>query len=478
MRLSTLAFPFAAAFALASGPSSLAAAPAEPSRIIVYPAPDALKYSHHIDDFTVRVRTPGGAWRDLFEYKASVDLDDPQNATMATFDMEGPVEVWIRKNNGAPRSVRVRPANQGIGAKLQGDVATFTLTRPAKISVEFDGDRLHNLHLFANPIDATTPDKASADVIWFGPGVHMPGDRPGIAFNIPSNKTVYIDGGAVLQGKLVIDQAKNVRIVGHGIIDNPERGFEVTFSEGVVIDGPIVLNPQHYSVYCGQSSGLRIHNLKAISAKSWSDGLDFMSCSDVTVDDVFLRNSDDTIAIYTSRWNFSGDARNFKVSNAILWADKAHGINIGLHGDPNGKREIIEDLHFSNIDILEHDESDANYQGAFAISDGDNNLVRRVTFDTIRVDDFQEGQLFNFRVVYNAKYSHAPGAGIEDILVRNVSYSGANLMPSVVEGYDADRSIKNVRFEKLTVNGRLIDDTVEGNIQVGKHVSGVSFSPR
>lgn len=450
---------------------------AEPApAVIVYPAPDALKYSHHNDDFTVRVRVPGGAWQDLFEYNANVDLDNPQKASLVSFDMRGPVEVWIRQNNGAPRTVIVRPDNRGIKAVLKDNIATFTLNRPAKLSVEFDGDRLHNLHLFANDIPANIPDKNDPDVVWFGPGVHRPGDRPGIAFNIPSNKTVYIDGGAVLQGKMVISKAENVRVIGHGIIDTPERGFEVTFANNVTIDGPVILNPQHYSVYCGQSSGLKIRNFKAVSAKGWSDGLDFMSCSDVEVDDVFLRNSDDTIAVYTSRWNFSGDARNFKVSNAILWADKAHAINIGLHGDPNGKQEVIEDLSFSNIDILEHDESDPNYQGAFAISDGDNNIVRRVTFDTVRVDDFQEGQLFNFRVVYNAKYSHAPGAGISDVTVRNVSYQGANLMPSVIEGYGEDRAIKGVRFENLKINGRLIRSADDGNIRVGKHASDVTFS--
>ena len=32
----------------------------------------------HNDDYTVRVRMPGGEWQDVFEYKVQVDLDKPQ----------------------------------------------------------------------------------------------------------------------------------------------------------------------------------------------------------------------------------------------------------------------------------------------------------------------------------------------------------------------------------------------------------------
>lgn len=34
----------------------------------------------HNDDYTVRVRIPGGEWKDLFEYNVQVDMDNVQNA--------------------------------------------------------------------------------------------------------------------------------------------------------------------------------------------------------------------------------------------------------------------------------------------------------------------------------------------------------------------------------------------------------------
>jgi hypothetical protein len=451
-------------------------AAADDQKLIIYPQPLAVTYTKHNDDFTVRVRTPDGAWQDLYEYIVKVDLDAPQNASMVYFDMAGPIEVSVRKNNGAVREVVVRPTAAAVAVKLKGNIATFTLDQPRKLSIEFDGDRLHNLHLLASPLEINRPDPADPNVIWFGPGVHQPADATDV-FRIPSGKTVYIAGGALVRGRMLIADAQDVKILGRGILDEPERGVEIRNSKRITIDGPIVVNPKHYTVSCGQSSELTIRNLKTFSASPWSDGLDFMSCSQVTVDDVFLRTSDDSVAIYGHRWDFRGDARDYVIKNSVLWADIAHPINIGLHGDATGDGETIENILFQNIDILEHDEDDPNYQGAMAISNSDKNLVRNVTFDSIRVDDFQEGQLLNLRVVFNEKYSAAPGRGIENILFRNVSYVGANQHVSVIAGYDEARAVRGVRFEGLTINGRRIRSARDANIEIGEHVSGVTFQP-
>src|SRR5690554_5961539 len=77
--------------------------------LVTYDAPGGLKYSAHNDDYTVKVRVPGGEWKDLFEYEVEVDLDTRQKASMVSFDFSGEVEVYIRKNNGSIQDVRVRP---------------------------------------------------------------------------------------------------------------------------------------------------------------------------------------------------------------------------------------------------------------------------------------------------------------------------------------------------------------------------------
>lgn len=445
---------------------------ADQQTLVLYEVPSEALYTHHNDDFTVRVRVPGGEWQDVYEYEVKVDLDDPQSASMVYFDLSGPVDVAVKKNNGDVRRVEVRPHSAGIKAKLVRNTAYFTLDKPAKISVEFDGDRLHNLHLFANPVETERPDPKDPNVVYFGPGVHkLPEGKE--AFSIPSNKTVYIAGGALVQGMIEVRDAENVRIVGRGIIDRPARGILAARSRNVEIDGVIVRNPRHYTVFCGQSTGLSVRNLKTFSAESWGDGLDHMSCSDVRIDDVFLRTSDDSIAIYGRRWEYSGDARNYLVTNSTLWADIAHPINIGVHGN-HEKPEVLENITFRNIDVLGHDEDDRNYQGVMAITDGDDNLVRNVLFEDFRIDSIEEGMLFNIRAVFNEKYSHSPGRGVENVTIRNVRFKGGDINRSVIAGYSADRMVRSVTIEDVTVAGKPLK---REDIDIGPFTEDVTVKP-
>jgi len=444
-------------------------------QLVVYPAPQAVVYAMHNDDYTVRVRQPGGEWQDLYEYNVKVDLDKPQDASMVYFDFSGTVEVSVQKNNGNVNSVKIRPASYEIRPALKGNTVTFTLTAPRKISVEFDGDKLHNLHLFANPIETFRPDPNDPNVVYFGPGVHIPKDLPGDAFNIGSGKTVYIAGGAVVRGKLLCDRVENVRIIGRGVIDQPQRGVEIRHSKNVTVDGIIVINPKHYTIFAGGSDHIAIRNLKSFSAQSWTDGLDFMSCRDVTVDDVFMRNSDDCIAVYAHRWEFYGDVKDFSVTNSVLWADVAHPINIGVHGNTENKGEVIENLLFKNIDILEQDEDDPSAEGCMAIQASDLNLVRNVRFEDIRVDDFQEGKLLQVKVAFFGKYNTAPGREVDNIYFKNISYNGSNNSPSLIDGLDKEHLVKNITFENLRINGKLVTSVEEANIKVGEFVKNITF---
>lgn len=443
--------------------------------LIIYDAPGGYKYSAHNDDFTVLVRTPKGEWKDLFEYNVEVDLDTKSIASMVYFDFSEKVEVMIKKNNGLINNVNIRPAVSGIQPKTKGNTITFSLDKPSKLSIEINGDRLHNLHLFANGIEKDKPNPKDPNVIYFGPGVHQPHDQPGDVYHVPSGKTVYVDGGAIVKAKFLIDGANNVTIQGRGIVMQSERGVEIRNSKNVTVEGLIFINPSHYTIYGGQSNGLTIRNIKSFSSKGWSDGIDLMSCSDVEIDDVFMRNSDDCIAIYGHRWDFYGDARNYLIHNSILWADIAHPTNIGLHGNAEGAGDIIENITFSNIDILEHDEDDRNYQGCLAISASDNNLVKNIKYVNIRIDDIQEGQLFNFRVYFNEKYSNAPGKGIQNLELSNISYNGRLVNPSLIEGFSKDRLIQNVNFDNFKINGVLIQSDKINNYMVKDFVQDVKF---
>ncbi len=428
----------------------------------------------HNDDFTVRVRTIGGDWQDLFEYKVHVDMDRVQDASMVQFDMDEPVEVMVKKNNGNFSDVKIRPSARGISCERMGDVVLFRLDRPEYLSVEFDGDRLHNLHLFANPVETETYTESNDSVLYFGPGVHRPQDLPNIQLRIRSNTTVYLAPGAVVKAKFLVDGAENVRIIGRGILDHPIRGIEITDSRNVLVDGITVVNPDHYTVFGGGSSDITVRNFKSFSVKGWSDGIDMMCCRNVTIDNVFMRNSDDCIALYNHRWDWYGGTSDVTVCNSVLWADIAHPINIGGHGDPDSEQgEVIERLRFKNIDILEHDEDDPPYHGCMSVVAGDNNTARDIVFEDIRVENIQEGALFHIQVNFNPKYDKKPGRKIENITFRNVTYDGYGESKSVVKGYDAGREVTGVTFENVKINGVLLDSLKD--FETNEYIHDIKF---
>jgi hypothetical protein len=440
----------------------------------------------------------------LFEYSVQVDMRNVRRASMVTFDFTGSVEVSVTNNRGRIEAARIRPLSAGVTPTVKGDTLTFTLAKPSNLSVEVNGDIYHNLHVFTNPPETDVPDPEDPNVIYLGPGVHTVAGSLDVGvdrvvngkfgtqtisasvIDVPSGKTLYLAGGAILKAAIRCKGVENVHIRGRGILLEGREGIQVVHSKNVTIDDLILIDPQHYTVFGGDVHGLTIRNLRAFSYRGNSDGIDLMSSSDVLIDGVFLRNSDDTIALYGHRWDFYGDTRNVTVRNSTLWADVAHPIHMGTHGDP-AKPEVLEHLVFSNIDILEHNEPQLDYQGCMSINVSDENLARDIRFEDIRVDDFTEGQLVNLRVAYNKKYCTAPGRGIENVTFKNISYRGTHANLSIIEGYDDTRAIKNITFENLTINGRAIDWKMDkpgyypvwdmGKIYVGPHVEGIEFLP-
>ena len=105
------------------------------AQLVTYP--EGLKAGmQHNDDYTVRVRVPGGEWKDLFEYNVSVDMDNVQSASMVQFDMGSPVEVMVKKNNGLIQDVQIRPLVNGIRHTVNQNTILFTLEKPRYLSVE------------------------------------------------------------------------------------------------------------------------------------------------------------------------------------------------------------------------------------------------------------------------------------------------------------------------------------------------------
>jgi hypothetical protein len=456
---------------------------AKAQQLVTYPAPAGVKYALHNNDYTVKVRKPGGKWHDLYEYNVKVDqVTDArhhvENASMCSFDFSGEVEVSVTSNKGPVQHARIRPLSYGIQPQIKGNALSFRLLQPQNISVEVNGDIFHNLHLFANPIDDFVPDKKDTNLIYFKPGVHA---IEGGKLTVPSGKTIYLAGGAVLMGQVLIEKVHDVKLMGRGIIDpSVKMGVRIANSKNVTVEGIVCTQCS-----TGGSDSVTIRNVKSISYYGWGDGMNVFASNNVLFDGVFCRNSDDCTTVYGTRAGYVGGCRNITMQNSTLWADVAHPILIGTHGN-SANPEVLENLSYINIDILDQKEAQIDYQGCMSINAGDNNLVRNVRFENIRVEDFRQGQLINIRVFFNKKYCTAPGRGVENVLFKDVTYKGHHANLSTIAGYNETRQVKNIVFENLLINGARITDNMPNKpkwyktadmarLFVGEHVEGLTF---
>ena len=461
------------------------------ANVVVYPTTPEVPQN---DDYRVRVRqVPNGTWLDVAVYPVKVDYvanakHNVRVASMAYFDFDGVAEIQVIPTYTNVESARIRPLSYDIPLDIDGDTLTFTLKQPSNLSVEINGDIFRNLHLFANPIDTHKPQKSNIgkkDYIYFAPGLHK---LPGDTLWVKSNTTVYIDGGARVVGQLVADNVENVKFYGRGEV-HPEgrgEGISIRNSHNINVDGVIVTQ-----IPVGGSDSIRINNVKAISSYGWGDGMNVFASNNVEYNNVFCRNSDDCHTVYATRKGFQGGSKNITMTNSTLWADVAHPIMIGLHGSatdigPDAIPDTIQSLTYRNIDILDHCEQQIDYQGCFGISCGDNNIVKDVVFDNIRVEDFRKGQLFNVRIFHNEKYCKAPGLSIDNVLFKDINYTGSNSEMSIISGFNEDRKVSNITFENLTINEKKISDDMPGKpkwyktgdmarIYIGNHVDGIIF---
>ena len=449
--------------------------------IRTYPAPVGAPLK---TDYDVYLQPRGQKeWTKIDTYLAKVHKGE---ISYCVFDFTGDVFVKVISKNKKFKTARIRPDYRGTIANVQNDsTVQFLLFQPENVSVELDGDITNNLLVFTSKPtiskgEAEKTAKAQGrDFRYYASGLYTEE-----SIKVPSNTTVYLEGGSYFFGTFAIEDAENVSILGRGIA-RPQRGYEgchVYKSKNVLIDG-LVVN----TCPIGESSNVILHDVRSISHPQWGDGLNvFGGCSDILYDRVFCRNSDDCTTAYATRKGFNGSVRNVRMTNSTLWADVAHPIMIGLHGNPDVGDSIVN-LRYDNIDIICQNEKQVDYQGCLAINCGDNNYVKDVLFDNIRIEGIRRGSITQVKVGWNQKYCTATGGGVENITFRNIRLYGEQPDLSIIAGYDAQHKVKNITFEGLKINGRQIYDDMPGKPKwhatadyvpmfVGSHVDNLKFN--
>jgi len=156
----------------------------------------------------------------------NVPVYDTPIASYAVFDFKGIVNVEVTTMFDV-RWVDIRPLKSALKPEYTGDnTFSFSMIRPENISVELNGRiRQQPLFIFSGNPETNVPSKSDKNVIRFEGGKLY----KEVKLELQDNQTVYIEGGAVVQGYIFAEGKKNIKIMGRGILDgtynrqNPEK---------------------------------------------------------------------------------------------------------------------------------------------------------------------------------------------------------------------------------------------------------------
>lgn len=303
-------------------------------------------------------------WNDWDNAKA---LRDTMSYCIFEDAFTGPVEVLVQRRGASAAKAQVRPTPWGITPEQVGeDMLRFVLPSydHRKVSVEFDGDRQHNLFLLPHrPEQAPSGDK----VKYYGPGEHNPG-----IVDLYDGETLYLDYGAVLYAEVRV-HGDDCTIAGHGVLSGDKlRHWGEQYSNGAII---LSCNPRHERVL----KNLTVKDITIINGPSWNlsvfnfdgvkidgvniigwelngDGIDIVCCRNVEIQHCFLRNYDDCITVkvrFTA--NPVSDCCDVYIHDNLIWNDYARGIVIGPEaGNVDHGTGYLHDIRVEDCIILQH----------------------------------------------------------------------------------------------------------------------------
>jgi len=413
------------------------------------------------------------------------------------FDIAGPVKIKVTVNflpGGEIEGLTVHPLALGITARRDGNTFTFTVERTGSITLLVNGDYENRpLHLFVNPPDHPPPPGA----IVFGPGKHVLGyDKP---IRLKSGQTLYIAGGAWVEGIVRAPDAHGVRIMGRGVLsqstvqgkhyaggDTAPLGIVLTDCQNVIVEG--IIETRAVGGWCGialNCEGVRVRNYHVLAPVIWSsDGFNPCNSRYVLIEDSFFRTGDDCIAIkgtaggsILSSPHIPPDTQpaveNIAVRRCVFWNDSNGVLVIG----PETRAKHIRNIFYSDCDVIYRARHGADL-GVFGILSLHGTEITNVRYEDIRVEHCNN-QLFCFR--FTEKIFSIPGdqsfpGGISGVSIRNVSVGYQAKGPrSEFSGWSADKQIRDVSIEGLRYGGEVVQNAEDMGLQCNDWVSDIRF---
>ncbi|MDR1737066.1 MAG: hypothetical protein LBR85_09405 [Oscillospiraceae bacterium] len=403
----------------------------------------------------------------------------PANTPMTYFDFEGEVDIEITPTlrSGPAVSAVVLPSAAGIVPEVNDGVVSFKITKPGQYSVVFNESPARAVHIFANAPETDVPDRNDPNVIFIEPGEWVTD-----TIVLKSDQTLYISGGAVLHAPIVAENAVNVTVRGHGILD-AGSGYDSwvhTGSARVPLDFKncknavardfISINSNCWNVNAVNSENVEITNVKVISGRQNGDAFTFQSCSNMVIRDCFARSWDDTLVLknYTQK-----GTDNITFENIQIWTDLAQSMEIGYETNKGRmSNPEISNVTFKDITVLYN-----WHKPVISIHNSDNAYVHDITYQNIIVENANmQGDGGRNKELIEMTLAKSGWSAVTDEfgVTENITIDGLTVLNTIdgkvpesrFAGADAEHQISNVTIRNVTILGEKITDIQALNARV------------
>lgn len=398
-------------------------------------------------------------------------------ASYAICCIRGRVLVEVRAKEPF-REIIIRPLSAGILFEQNGSTVRFPLDSPAKLSIELDGDLRDPLFLLANPPETEACSSGDPGVIYFEGGKAY---DVGV-LTLRSGETAYLAEGALVFGAILAEGADNVTVRGQGRLDGsrwPREGenrqmmLRAMSCGNVLVEGVTVVGGPTWHIVPAGCRHVRIGHVNVITSVWTGDGIDIVGCEDVTVDNCFVRSTDDCVAIKACDYlgdHGLRDVRNVSVTRSVFWnAELGNALEIGFET----RCVEISNVQFADCDVIHCEFEGYQSGGVFTIHNGDRAVVHGVRYEDIRVEDARE-KLIDLKIQW-AQYSKDGQRGqVHDIMFSNIQVVGGLFPVSIIRGFGLENIIRNVTFDTLVIHGEHIRSANEARM-VMEVTDGIVF---
>lgn len=380
------------------------------------------------------------------------------------------VEVKISAVAEAISTVTVRPQHKEPEYSVDGNTVTLYMAPYDRYDIEINGNEATPLFLFANPVDENKPDKNDPNVVFYAAG-----DTYDVGnLNLKSGQTLYIEGGAIVNGSVRADNASDITIAGGGILDGrTQSGNKVRLTEcsNVTLKNITVLGKNNWTTYLIQCQHIDSDGYKVVATFSdktdgsgnENDSFDLMGCSHATVRRGFCYCHDDTYCIKTQKWLVGGVSTDITFEDCVSWnKDCGNGFVVGYETNMD-----VSDVTFKNCSSI-HSAGASNplRRGALSVHNGAGGTISGVRFENIHVEDPKEFGIYIEIIKSNYDIGNGivwtPGH-VRDVTFKNIYFDKRPSAKNVISGYDESHRIENMTVEGLYIAGREVTSISDGN---------------